>query len=103
MATLTFKYPVKIDGKIYKAGEPVDEQLVAEGAKAEQDETPKETAPFDNAEQGETDGEDDGTDVELTGMSLEQLKKFAKDNGFNIKGCTTKTAIIEAIEAATKA
>ncbi len=98
MATLTFKYPVKIDGKIYKADEAVDEQLVAESAKTEQAEMLKETVPPNNADDKETNGEEQGIDVELTGMSLEQLKTFAKDNGFDIKGCTTKAQIIEAIQ-----
>lgn len=100
MATLTFKYPVKINGEIIKAGEAVDEQLIADGAKAVQEEIPETPAPPETPDNGATDGEEQGEDVELTGMSLEQLKKFAKDNGFDIKGCTTKAAIIEAIEKA---
>lgn len=100
MATLIFKYPVKINGKVYKAGEAVDEQLVAEGARAVQEEIPETPAPSETPDGGEADGEEPGGDVELTGMTLEQLKKFAKDNGFDIKGCTTKAQIIEAIEKA---
>ncbi len=102
MATLKYKYPVKINCKVYKAGEAVDEQLIADGSEPEKEETVKvpETpdggeADGDEADSGEADG-----GAELTGMSLEQLKQYAKDNGFDIKGCKTKSDIIEAIEKA---
>ncbi len=100
MATLTFKYPVKINGRVFQAGEAIDEQLVTEGARAVQEEIPETPTPSESPEGGEADGEEKSGDVELTGMTLEQLKQYAKDNGFDIKGCTTKTAIIEAIEKA---
>lgn len=100
MATLTYKYPVKINGKIYKEGEAVDEQLVADSAKKINGQSSEQFEAHNHIDDGENGSEDTNADIELTEMSLSQLKQFAKDNGFDITGRTTKAQIIEAIEKA---
>lgn len=99
MATLTYEYPVKINGKIYKSGAPVNEQSVAESSKIEQKKVIV-TPNSENIKESEASGEKSAVNVELTGMSLQQLKKFAEDNSFDISGCKTKSDIIAAIEKA---
>ena len=54
----------------------------------------------DDTEDDNTDAEDTDDDVILDSLSVPSLKKFAKDNGIDITGLTTKEPILKAIKEA---
>lgn len=54
----------------------------------------------DGSEDDNTDAEDTADDVNLDSLSVPSLKKYAKDNGIDITGLTTKEPILKTIKEA---
>ena len=105
MKILVQKFNLKHDGKIYPAGSVVD--LPTETAMGLVQSAPKEFTYIDKPPVAKKAKElDDGAegikdeDVCLDNMTVEELKRFADDNGIDIGKASRKADIIAAIEAA---
>jgi len=69
-------------------------------AEDDDDNTNEDDTETDGSEDDNTDAEDTADDVNLDSLSVPSLKKFAKDNGIDITGLTTKEPILKAIKEA---
>ena len=105
MKILVSKFNLKHEGKVYPAGSIVD--LPTEIAMSLVQSAPKEFTYIDVPPAAEENKELDAStevikdeDVCLDNLTVEELKRFAADNGIDIGKASRKADIIAAIEAA---